>query len=555
MLPRCLLCSMHCAVGAKDDGLGHVGTVYPADLGVERGACVRALTAARLLGAPERFFEARQADEPALAADVIQQISHALKNAEGAEVAVIADLNRPMEGVTALAELCRKVGARFGVFAPPEDLPLVRAGVTGCPPFARIAECDQLFVVGDPFSTHPAIAAYMRDVQFGARGNRIVCVDAANGRTARGADTAILVPPAKLAAFMAAAAVSLGVDSVRESLGGLSAERICDQMGLDREQIGAWGQMREAKAPGIILSNSVGRYSHPGAVSAIVGEIASAVGCPRWPLLTASNSYALPYLRERYGALSSGEVLEVANSGAIELLLVVGWDPSAVLPERFWRGLADKCETVCWAGSIDSPFAQVADIVLPLALAWEEKGTVLDAAGKPAAFEPWLAKPAPVLDTAALADGLAFASGLGKIEAPGFETVGTPRVASEAVSERILEAPEPASGEAIVVGAPEPHGYGGGIPLGVSRWQRRLAGEEAALVTADLAREVGLEASGLLKVSDQTEFTVPYRLDGGAGRVVAMPAHWGALRELLQWQEAGGALEPAPALVQIEKCE
>jgi len=32
-VPRCLLCSMDCPIGAQDDGLGHVSTVFPAELG------------------------------------------------------------------------------------------------------------------------------------------------------------------------------------------------------------------------------------------------------------------------------------------------------------------------------------------------------------------------------------------------------------------------------------------------------------------------------------------------------------------------------------------
>ena len=47
----------------------------------------------------------------------------------------------------------------------------------------------------------------------------------------------------------------------------------------------------------------------------------------------------------------------------------------------------------------------------------------------------------------------------------------------------------------------------------------------------------------------------PVANDELKGRAAALPAHWPALRELLQWRGADGAIEPAPALVQIKKCD
>ena len=59
-----------------------------------------------------------------------------------------------------------------------------------------------------------------------------------------------------------------------------------------------------------------------------------------------------------------------------------------------------------------------------------------------------------------------------------------------------------------------------------------------------------------MALTNGAETTVPCRTaDGGEGRLVALPAHWDVLRELLQWRGADGAVEPAPALVDIRKAE
>jgi len=558
--PRCVLCSMHCAIGAARDGLGHVSTVYPSDLGEAAGACVRALTAARLVDAPGRIFAGRSAGRDASSAQqVLEDVARATEGFGRERIALVVDLNRPLEGVLATARLCKEVGVRFAAHVPAEDRPLVAAGLTACAPFPDIADCDLLLAVGDPFSTHPAVARRVRDMQFGARGRRLVCVDTACGRTFRAANEAVAVGPAKLAAFLAALAIACGADAVRRALGGKDASAVCEAVGLPADRIDALAaDMRDAESVGILLSNSIGRYTAPRAAAAAVGALSEAVGARVWPLLVATNSAALPALKKSLGACELGDVVHDVQAGLLDALMVIGFDPALVLPERLWRPLRDRCRVVCWAGSLPGPFGAAADYLVPLALPWEEGGTVLGADGKAAAAPAWLARPFTVLTVGELAGRLAQLAGVAPPSEAGVGDVaaaGPPRAGvMEMVGPDVLAAHEPEQGRALVVGAPEPQGYTGGISLAESSWQVRLASEERAMLSPDLAGAVGLAGDGAVELGDGAPGPVPCRAaPEGEGRAAALPAHWPALRELLEWRARDGALEAAPAPVDVRK--
>lgn len=557
--PRCLLCSMACSIGAQDDGFGHVSTLYPNDLGVAGGACVRALTAARLLRARERIFTGRKGSEAALADEVMRALATGGSRFDAAQMAVLVDVNRPLEGVLAVAALCEMSGVGFAPCIPPQDEALVAAGLTSCPPFGELAACDLLLAVGDPFSSHPAVAGHVRDMQFGERGRRLVCIDAAWGRTSRGAEQALTVGPLKMAGFVAALAVACGAGAVAESLGGTSVEDICGALAIPVEQVtGLAADLKSADSVGIILSQSVGRYAAPAAVAAAVREMAGALEAKLWPLLVSTNSAVLPRLKEKFGAVGLGDVVREAESGRLKALLVVGVDPASVLPERLWGRLVEGCEVVAWAGSLRSPFAEQADFVVPLALAWEEEGTVLDAAGQPARFVPWMSRPSTVLTVNELMADLVGYAGGGALAASRVEELTTGIVArvpaQDLIGPAILEGEAPGKGQAIVIGSPEPHGYTGGISLAQSSWQTRLAAEERASLSPALADELDMSGPGLVELRNGLATTVACEAAAaGDGRVVALPAHWQALRELLQWRGVDGRIEPAPALVNIRK--
>jgi len=559
--PRCLLCSMHCPIGASVDAMGHLRTVFGPDLGRDQGACVRALTAARLVDVPERIFAARSGGQATSADAALRSLLSAAGDRGADGLAVMVDVNRPLEGVLALAALCREAGVRLCACAPLEDLPPVRAGLTSAAPFEQIAECDFVLAVGDPFSSHPAVARPVRDMQFGERGHRLVCVDSAWGRTCRGANQAITVSPFKMAGFMAALAVACGAESVGSALGKKRAEEVCAALDVPAELVNALAAgLTGAKSPGIILSHSLGRYAHGAAVAAAVKELAAAVGAKVWPLLVSTNSGVLPALKASFGSVELGDLIRDAEGGRIRSLFVIGLDPLSMLPAKLWQALSDGAELLGWAGSLESDVCGKARHVLPLAFPWEEGGTVLDPTGTPVQSPAWLPAPSTALTLKDLIGKAVSYAGVGSAPAPGVDVLleRAPDAAptEELIGPEILAASEAGQGKAPLVGACEPQGYTGGLSLAGSNWQRRLAAEEAAVLSPELAAELGITGRGAVALANGAERTVPCRTAGGGeGRTVALPAHWDALRELLQWRGADGAVEPTPALVDIRKAE
>ncbi len=561
-VPRCLLCSMHCPIGAGRDELGHIGTVYPPDLGADQGACVRALTAARLLDLRERAFDPRMNGEVAPVADVLGGTAEALAEAEGHRIGILVDVNRPLEGVLAVAGLSRQLGARLAAFVPPDDLPMLRAGLL--PPskarsFEQVAECDLILAVGDPFSTHPAVAGFVRDMQFAERSHRLLNVDVAEGRSARGADEATIVSPAKVAAFLAALAIECGAQSVKDRLDGRDAREVCEACELPFDQVQSLvSALGEAEAPGIIVSITSGRFAFPSAAATATGALASALDCAFWPLPVATNSAAVPALEAEYGAIGVGELIEAALEDELDVVLVLGPDPALALPKRAWDTLIHNSHAICWAGCLQSAFAEGVDLLLPLALPWEEEGTVLGADGTARHFPAWEAKQPTVMSLAELAQNLAGAVGVQALEAGSARELAgrqAPGPAEDALGPWVLDGEEAGANEALVFSVPEPHGYTGGLSLGDSSWQVRLATEEAALLSPRVVEENDLREAGLVTLRGRGEFIVPYRTNGAGGRVVGLPAHWRVLRELIGWEGKDDAIEPSPAVVEIEKSE
>ncbi len=563
-VPRCLLCGMHCPIGAEADALGHVRTVFPRDLGFEAGACVLGLTAARLSGAEDRLFRASVGDERCSARAATEALAGRLRAADPERVAAIVDLNRPLEGIAAAAALrdAALAGARLAAFVPPQDGPLLSAGVGGCPPFEKIGGCDLIVTIGDVCSSHPAVARRLRDAQRADRRHRWIALDAAPGRSTRSADQFTLAPPGAVAGMAAALAVACGAQEVGKALGGLDADGICGRARLDAEAVRrVAGALGRAERPAVVVSCSPGRFAHPAAVVAAARELARAAEAGFYALAVCTSALALPALAERLLLQPMAEVLGAIDEGGVDVLLVVGFDPSSVYPTRIRRTWRERCEAIAWAGGLGCAFAEAADVVLPLAFAWEEDGTVVGPQGGPEAHPAWMPAPEGVLTAEGLMRELARQmaapiqplADLSDLRAGGEE----PPLA-ELLSEDALDVAAPAEGRVTVLGATEPQGYTGGLSSGGARWQRRIAGEERALCTGGAAGGLEVAQSGAIRLGAEGAVAVPARVAGASpderawqGAAVAVPTHWAAARELLKWR-ADGKTGPIPVPTQRE---
>ena len=587
-LSRCLLCAMHCPIGAELDRLGRVRTIFPADLGAAQGACVLGLTAGRLLTAENRIFHAQVGERRTDADDALQALAGRLAAAAADRVAILVDVNRPLEGIAAAVALRDQAlsGARLAAFIPPQDAPIASSGVGGCPPFAVIARCDLVLAVGDVCSSHPAVAMPLRDMQRAGRDNRLICVDTAPGRTVRAANESVLVSPARMAAFVCALAAAAGSQAIMDALGGIDSDEICRTAGLDAADVSRLaGAIKDAKSVGVLVSHTLGRYSAGTAVLAAAHELARLSGSKLWALPTSTGSAVLPSLSHSLGLEGMAPMLSAVEHGDIDLLIVVGFDPASVFPRRIWARWREHCETIAWAASLHSEFAVSADVLLPLAFAWEERGYIVAPEGGLQEFSGWIEPPAGVLRAEELMQCLGEKLGAGSLRAKRPATAGkleslvSARAAEKIevwlwVGPEVLSVCEPVQGEAWLVGAPEPHGYTGGLSVSRLSWQERIRSEERARLSPSVAVDAGLEAGGIVELAGEPPGRRSGAVasgEGGAqvsfpcspakapatqppwqGRVVSLPAHSDGLRECLAWRLDGGCSpEAQPAIVKV----
>lgn len=562
-LSRCTLCSMDCPMGAEIDQLGHVRSVFPNEMGGEHGACILGVTAGQLLRATGRVYGASCKGTPMGTAKAVGELARLLSGFESSQVAILVDACRPLEGVGAAAAL-RSIAYPDGtlaLFTPPEDEPLSRAGLGPCPPIGSLADVNLVLAVGDPFSTHPVISSPIRDMHLRGRGNRLISVDSAEGRTGIGSDQSIVLDPYKIAGFLCALAIECGSSEVKGALGGADSAGICAALSLPGDKVKSTAAaLKGAKAAAIVLANPRGRYAHAEAVARAAAALAAATGAALYPLSVGGNSLAFGALAQRFSAVNLAALLGGLEAGRTRALVVCGVDPANTLPRSIWQGLREKVEFLAWAGPMRSEFAALADVVVPLALPWEESGPVLLPGGSLGHSESWMAPPEGVLTTAGLMKMLAESSGVGAI-AParpgeiGF-TPTAPGSLKDHVTPALLESAEPAGQEAIAVGSPEPYGYRGGLCVMEGSWQQRMVGQERAVVSASLAKDLGLSDGDVIAPGEGGQATLACVVRGGAeAKTVALPAHGALLRELLDWKVTADTVQVNPSRVSVRKVQ
>ena len=553
--PRCVLCSMCCPMGVETDPLGHMNTVFPLDLGYEQGACVRGLTAGRLLRAENRIYEAVCDGEVIGMDEALSALVDRLKEYDGSEVGLLLDANRPLEVLSAAADVD---GWKVSAAVPPEDDPFVRTGCGALPPLKNIAEADTVLAIGDPFSTHPVIAEPVRDMQKAGRGHKLVCVDTALGRTARTADEMIFVHPSKLAALLCAAAIEMRRKSVKEALNGITPSSICDEVGLSMDDVHTVANaIQDAESPAVIVSNSVARYACAGAAIRAAREMSSAAKTSFYGLTSSPNAAAVRSLGEKRGYLGQAELLESVANGDLKALVVVGVDLANMFPRAVVEKLSGQLEMLVWAGSLKSRLMQeLTDISLPVALAWEEAGSIVLPGGEGDEVKPWLDRARGVPTAEELLSALAERAGVGTIDTDGAEAVkdfaDSEVPVDEEIKGAVLEAAEADGEEAVLIGAPEPYAYTGGVSLMGGHWQMRTAAGEEVVLTPAAAQAAGAEEEQVVTLSGAADMALPSAVRSGCdASVAAVAAHRSDVRGLLDWQIEGGRIVVDPVVVKI----
>jgi len=536
------------------DEQGRVREVFPRDLGLDRGACALGVTAGKLLRSENRAHRATVKGIDVSVAAGVAHLRGELEHHNASHTVFVLDVARPLEGVAAAAALGH---GRLALFVPPEDEPFVRAGVGPCPAIEELADCDMVLTIGDPFSTHPPTSRYVRDMRGKARGNRFIAVDTAPSRCGRAADRGFALHPHALAGFLCATAIECGCTDLQEALGGVGAEEICERLGLSmllvRNRV---TELREAKTPAIVMANRRGQYAHADAAVLAAARLADCVGAKFFPLTVAGNSLLASDLSRRFAAESMASLLASIDAGQVSALVFAGVDPTAVYPEHICRALREKVEFLACAGPLRTAFARAADVALPLALPWEESGSLLGAAGVIQPSEAWLPTPEAIPTTVELMAMLAGESAHEPQTLDGLQCgCAEPPSVQECVTDEVLSLPDVDEGQVVLGAAAEPYGYAGALCLGAGHWQARLGMQEAVSIPVAASEALGLHDGDLVSLGrSSTVATLPCRVRRASyAESASLPAHRSDLRELLDWRVDAERITIEPAIVLISK--
>lgn len=526
---------------------------FPADSGFEGGACARGLAASHLLRSDARIYEASVDGRPMVPEDALEAVADMLGNYEASEVAVMLDAYRPLETLSRAAELVSAAlpKALLCTGLPPGDPALLDAGLAAEVAPVNLEECDLVLALGDPFSTHPPVSRHLRNMQLAERGNRLLVVSSAVGRTGLGADRCMTVHPGRLAALTCALAVECGANEVSSALGGADADAICDESGVPPSMVEELaGALDEADTGAVVLANPAGYCCRPHAVVRGAAEAARESGARLHPLYASPNASAAAEI----GRMPP--VLKAMRDGRVRAAVVLGFDPMGRMAPAVWGEAAEELEFVVHAAPVRTRFAREADALLPLALPWEESGTLGAVDGGQVRSSAWASLPEGVVSMDGLLEGLAYhlgadASASGRAESPEPRPVPVERV----VGEDVLEGHEPADGCATMVAEPQVYADGNTAWLEVSSWTRRMAGSEAAVMGPGLAEELGLQDGEPVSLGDDRVVLDCEVREGMPDGVVAVPSHRESVRSLLHWHATEDVISVGPAEVEIRSAE
>lgn len=389
----CLHCSLCCAAGVSVSDYGLVAPEYPGHSPESHhGLCTRGHFIADLLSHPGRLRECFAREPEGLtpiAVDELPQRVEELLTPGRDGLAVVIDGNLVCEELVAAVHAAR-AGLEADcvtLFIPPADEAILRGLSTSRArrvPKEALAACDILLAVGDPFATHPLVASPVLDAITAKRGNRMICIDSVRGRTSRFAAETCQVRPGGEAAALAGIARAMdaieGLPDVAESaaMAGVDAAAL--------EGIGA--ALAAAAKLGVLVSLPEGRCASAAAATALAGRIAEArEGCI-CPLLTYGNAVGAHRLGAALQTVPTSQLMADIRGGRIKQLVAVGTDVVSAIPLPELSAI----EVVAAASPMPSATTQRADLVVPMACAFETAGTIVDGAGAPrradAAAEP-----------------------------------------------------------------------------------------------------------------------------------------------------------------------
>jgi anaerobic selenocysteine-containing dehydrogenase len=378
---------------------------------------------------PEHLFEALAAS-----------LGQAGKNA-----AVVVDGNLPTEDVVAALLLARQVVGtdRASIYLPESDAAMVKGIQPGTPILSLqdVAGCDVFLAVGDVFATHPVVSRHVLDAR-AARKARLFGLDCLPNRVNGFAEQFLRVRPGGEAAALAALCGLLGRDIPAGNTWaeGRSPAALASLAGLSESELRPVADaLSKGKQAAVLLDPVPGRMTNVTAAASIASALCGAPGLRLMPMFCCGNAVGAARAAASLGAAPLRTTLQAALDGRAEILLSIGVDVLRALPREDASVLHDRVATLVVASAFRNASTEHADVVIPLAMWFEQSGSVLDPAGTRLDLEPLAPAPAGALNVRELCARLA--AGLGasptRLEAP----TAAPFVGSPASAIEVEEAP------------------------------------------------------------------------------------------------------------------
>jgi len=565
--PRCYFCSLLCPIGATRTPADRFLPEYPEREDGLRGLCGRGHTTCELLSHPDRRNQAVLRDAGAERAvplgDALGELAQRLQFVGNPKrVALLVDGNLPAEDIVAassFAEHCLE-GAPWSVAMPSSDEALLWALGGGLrPPSAtELAQADVTVVVGDPFLSHPVIAGPLLTAKLASRNATLTVLDSIPNVTSRFATQWICLPPGLEAWALAEVARELGVE--HDALGSLPGDERASELGPVAGELSRLaGALRDAERPVIILAPELTRVGAPVGLAVTARAVAKAAGAGVLALTGCGNARAAVAVASNRGATSLARLLRRLHAGELEILLVLGADPAASVPAAFGPEASDRLQVLAVAESLPTATGEAASVLLPLALASESPGTVIDSFGRSAVAGPLSLPPTGAVTVRGLLSGLA--KELGK-ELPRATTLdeGTLLLPDSPLPGALsvgLRAPaRPGEEELWLLGEGSAVHYAAGTLTRFAGWARVMEPGPRVAMSPGTAERLGWETGDELDLGGADEGTPPQcllREDLDEGMVV-VSGNFPAARKLFGWPvpDAGDLLPSGPVAVPVQ---
>jgi hypothetical protein len=387
---------------------------------------------------------------------------------------ILLDGNLPCEEIAAVAAWCQawKAAQLCLVIEPADEALLLGTEASGAEylPTSALADCDAFLVIGGALGANPACARALLDRRKAEPATPLVVIDPGAGVAAKFATHRVDSPVGGELPSLLTVAAAAGVD-IRAM--GRPAPSPTDSA------TAAGKALAGSKRLAVLIAAEYGRTSQWREIGFLAGTLAKTLGGGVAVQTTGANALATVRMASALGTVPLAQAL----SGGSRMRLAIGCDVLGML------GWTEEGTIPAAAAALPNRTTELAEVVLPLALVAEMKGTYLVDGSQQIQTSPLLPPPAGVLTPAGLVEQLARRAG-----------VTTPRPSPQPdLSARVAVKPElsPSAVEdpptrALLLGRQASHA-GSGALTGYGAWQAAACGEPDVQLSIEEARRMGLK--------------------------------------------------------------